>query len=114
MTFPTDHPELADCYDPAIINWPAQGPGPGRGGRIHRSVLLRAYWPASGRNHRPDEQQRDEPEIAERLRRHGHDPALLLRPDPVYAASIYSTLKQMAVFWQNYLTWDGITDWRIR
>ena len=104
MAFPTNHVELADCYDKTIIDWipiaEAQAKDSGWTGAFYRCHLGPLPNGSS-----------DKTTHNQRLCGAYADVDMLWHyyytRDSIYAASIYPALKDVALFWQNYLTLDG-------
>jgi alpha-L-fucosidase 2 len=102
--FPTNHVELADSYDKPVIDWipnaQAEATANGWTGayyRVHIGPLPNGSADTSEHN-----QKSCGAYAATDMIMHYY-----YAPDPAYASAIYPTLKQMAVFWENYLVADG-------
>jgi hypothetical protein len=101
---PSNHPELADCYDKAVIDWVpnAQALAKTRG-------WTGAYYPVhigpmpNGSNDKAEHNQKSMGAWAATVMIMHY----YYTRDLTYAQKIYPTLQQMAIFYQNYLTWDG-------
>jgi alpha-L-fucosidase 2 len=101
---PTNHPELTDCYEKAIIDWvpnaQAEAKANGWTGafyRVHIGPL------PNGSADKATWNQKSMGAWAATV--------MIMRyyytRDLTYAQKIYPTLQQMAIFLQNYLKWDG-------
>jgi alpha-L-fucosidase 2 len=102
--FPTNHVSLADAYDEPVANWVpnAQALATERGFtgayyRVHIGPLPNGSADTNEWN-----QKFPGAYAATDMLMHYY-----FTVDPAYATSVYPTLKQMAVFWENYLVWDG-------
>jgi alpha-L-fucosidase 2 len=102
--FPTNHVSLADAYDKPVIDWVpnAQGLATQRGFtgayyRVHIGPLPNGSADTNEWN-----QKFPGAYAATDMLMHYY-----YTVDHTYASSVYPTLKQMAVFWENYLSWDG-------
>jgi alpha-L-fucosidase 2 len=79
-SFPTNHVSLADAYDKPVIDWVPNGSADTN----EWNQKFNGAYAATG------------------MLMHYY-----YTVDPNYARSVYPTLKQMAVFWENYLVFDG-------
>jgi hypothetical protein len=102
--FPTNHVSLADAYDKPVIDWVpnAQALASMRGFtgayyRVHIGPLPNGSADTNEWN-----QKFPGAYAATDMLMHYY-----YTLDPIYAMSVYPTLRQMAVFWENYLVWDG-------
>jgi alpha-L-fucosidase 2 len=102
--FPTNHVSLADAYDKPVVDWVpnAQALATTRGFtgayyRVHIGPLPNGSADTNEWN-----QKFPGAYAATDILMHYY-----YTVDPAYAASVYPTLKQIAVFWENYLVWDG-------
>ncbi|HTA88577.1 MAG TPA: hypothetical protein VK745_03345 [Polyangiaceae bacterium] len=102
--FPTNHVELANNYDKAVIDWvpKAQAEATANGWtgafyRVHIGPLPNGSADTSEHN-----QKSIGAFAATDMIMHYY-----YTLDPAYASAIYPTLKQMAVFWESYLVKDG-------
>ncbi len=102
--FPTNHVSLADAYDKPVIDWVpnAQALATTRGFtgayyRVHIGPLPNGSADTNEWN-----QKFPGAYAATDILMHYY-----YTVDRTYAASVYPTLKQMAIFWENYLVWDG-------
>ena len=102
--FPTNHVGLADAYDKPVVDWVpnAQALATLRGFtgayyRVHIGPLPNGSADTNEWN-----QKFPGAYAATDILMHYY-----YTVDPVYATSVYPTLKQIAVFWENYLVWDG-------
>jgi alpha-L-fucosidase 2 len=102
--FPTNHVSLADAYDKPVVDWVpnAQALATLRGFtgayyRVHIGPLPNGSADTNEWN-----QKFPGAYAATDILMHYY-----YTVDPVYATSVYPTLKQIAVFWENYLVWDG-------
>jgi hypothetical protein len=102
--FPTNHVELADCYDQPIIDWV-----PNAQALATKNGWSGAYFrvhigpPPKGSGDTNEWNQKFNNAFAASVM---IDHWFVTR-DPAYGARIYDTLKQMATFWQGYLRKDG-------
>jgi len=101
---PTNHTDLADCYDKAVIDWlpNAQALAKARGWTGAYYCCHIGPLP----NGSADKSEHNQKSIGawaatDMIMRYYYT------RDLTYAQKVYPTLQQMAVFWQNYLTWDG-------
>ena len=104
LACPTNHTELMNCYDKAIIDWVpnAQALAKARGWTGAYYCCHIGPLP----NGSADKSEHNQKSIGawaatDMIMRYYYT------RDLTYAQKIYPTLQQMAVFWQNYLTWDG-------
>ena len=104
MAFPTNHTELADCYDKPVIDWlsKAQSEATANGWtgafyRVHIGPLPNGSGDTATWN-----QKSCGAFAATDMLMHYY-----YTRDTNYANGIYNTFKQVATFWQNYLSWDG-------
>ena len=104
MACQTNHPELADCYDKPVIDWvpnaQAEAKANGWTGayyRVHIGPLPNGSTDMNEWNQKSIGAWAATDMIMHYYYTH----------DLTYAQKIYSTLQQMAVFWQDYLHWDG-------
>ncbi len=102
--FPTNHVDLADAYDEPVLDWVpnAQALATMRGFtgayyRVHIGPLPNGSADTNEWN-----QKFPGAYAATDILMHYY-----YTVDPTYAASVYPALKQIAVFWENYLVWDG-------
>jgi len=102
--FPTNHVELADAYDAPIIDWldiakaeAAASSWQGAFYRVHLGPL-----PNGSSDKQTWNQKSCGAFAATDLLMHYYYTA-----DPAYAKKIYETIKQLAIFWEHYLTADG-------
>ena len=102
--FPTNHVNLADAYDKPVTDWVpnAQALATERGFtgayyRVHIGPLPNGSADTNEWN-----QKFPGAYAATDMLMHYY-----FTVDPAYATSVYPTLKQIAVFWENYLVWDG-------
>jgi hypothetical protein len=108
--FPTNHVELADCYDPPIIaytlsNAEAQATAAGFTGALFSiGVGISPHGQFGGGLGSTGNLKSIGAWSATDMIMHYY-----YRPDPAYAQSIYPALKQMALFWENYLVKNGST-----
>jgi hypothetical protein len=100
----SNHVELADSYDTPVLNWlpNAQALAQQRGWmgayyRVHIGPLPNGSGDTSEHN-----QKFNNAFAATDIIMHYY-----YTSDPTYAAKVYPTLKQMAVFWENYLVKNG-------
>lgn len=103
-SFPTNHVELASCYDAPVVNWlpkaETEATSDGWTGafyRIHIGPLPNGSVDTSTHN-----QKSAGAYAATDMIMHYY-----YTKDTTYANTIYPTLKQLATFWQNYLSWNG-------
>ncbi len=104
FAFPTNHVELGDSYDAPIIDWlpnaldlATQRGWSGAYYRVHIGPL------PNGSSDTNEWNQKFNGAFAASVMLMHYYTTL----DPNYAASIYETLKQLSVFWQDYLRLDG-------
>ena len=104
MSFPTNHPELADCYDKPVMDWvsngQAQATDSGWTGAFYRVHI--GPLPNGSADQNTWSQKFPGAFAATDMIMHYR-----YTNDLTYANKVYSTLKQIAIFWQNYLAWDG-------
>jgi alpha-L-fucosidase 2 len=102
--FPTNHVELADSYDQPVIDW------------VPNALALAKQEGFSGGYFRvhigpPPNGSADTNEWNQKFNNAYAASVMIdhwfMVRDPAYGAHIYDTLKQMAIFWQNYLRKDG-------
>ncbi|HEY2899134.1 MAG TPA: hypothetical protein VGL59_01065 [Polyangia bacterium] len=102
--FPTNHVELADSYDQPIIDWlpnaQAEATKNGWTGAYYRVHI--GPLPNGSADTNEWNQKFNNAFAASVMINHYYSTR-----DPVYAAHIYETLKQMSIFWQDYLKTDG-------
>ncbi|HUI92213.1 MAG TPA: hypothetical protein VLX68_08200 [Chitinivibrionales bacterium] len=104
LAFPTNHAELADCYDKPVIDWAANGQAlaaangwTGAYYRVHIGPL-----PGGSADTNQWNQKSCGAFAATDMLMHYY-----YTRDLTYANKVYPALKQVATFWQNYLSWDG-------
>ncbi|HEY2517529.1 MAG TPA: hypothetical protein VGI39_41935 [Polyangiaceae bacterium] len=102
--FSTNHVSLADSYDKPVVDWvpSAQALATQRGFsgayyRVHIGPLPNGSNDASEHN-----QKSPGAYAATDMIMHYY-----YTRDPGYANGVYPTLRQIALFWENYLVWDG-------
>jgi hypothetical protein len=105
MALPTNHVELAKAYDKPILDWiqNAQNEAVGNGwtGAFYR-VHIGPLPNGSGDTNTWNQKSIGAYAATNMIMRYYYT------RDPAYANSgVYSFLKQVALFWQNYLVWDG-------
>ncbi len=104
MACPTNHPELADSYDKPIIDWvpnaQSQASDSGWTGAFYRVHI--GPVPNGSADHNTWNQKFPGAFAATDMIMHYY-----YTHDLTYANKVYGTLKPIAIFWQNYLTWDG-------
>jgi alpha-L-fucosidase 2 len=104
MAFPTNHPELADCYDKSVIDWvpkaQAEAAASGWTGAFYR-VHIGPLPNGSGDQNTWNQKSCGAYAATDMIMHYYYT------RDLTYANSIYNTLKQIAIFWQDYLHWDG-------
>lgn len=101
---PTNHPELADSYDKPVIDWipnaQAEAKANGWTGAFYRVHI--GPLPNGSSDQNTWNQKSCGAFAATDMIMHYN-----YTKDLTYANRIYNTLKQMAIFWQDYLHWDG-------
>jgi len=102
--FPTNHPELADSSDQPVIDWLPKAQAEavankftGAFYRVHIGPLPNG----SGDTNLWNQKFNGAFAVSTSIMHY------YFTLDPAYAAKIYPTLKQISIFWQNYLTKDG-------
>jgi alpha-L-fucosidase 2 len=102
--FPTNHPELADSYDKPVIDWVPKAQADATANnftgafyRVHIGPLPNG----SGDTNFWNQKFNGAFAVSVSIMHY------YFTLDPAYAAKIYPTLKQISIFWQNYLTKDG-------
>lgn len=104
MSMPTNHPELADCYDKPVIDWvpnaQAEATANGWTGAFYR-VHIGPLPNGSGDQNTWNQKSPGAFAATDMIMHYYYT------RDLTYANKIYNTLKQMGIFWQNYLSWDG-------
>lgn len=104
MAFPTNHVELADCYDKAVVDWvpkaQAEASANGWTGAFYR-VHIGPLPNGSSDTQVHNQKSCGAFAATDMIMRYYYT------RDIAYANSVYNTLKQIATFWQNYLSWDG-------
>ncbi|HEX3697025.1 MAG TPA: hypothetical protein VH374_16730 [Polyangia bacterium] len=102
--FPTNHVELAANYDQPIIDWlpnaQAEATKNGWTGAYYRVHI--GPLPNGSADTNEWNQKFNNAFAASVMISHYYSTR-----DPAYAAGIYDTLKQMSIFWQDYLKTDG-------
>ncbi|HXK19147.1 MAG TPA: hypothetical protein VNG33_15145 [Polyangiaceae bacterium] len=102
--FPTNHVELADSYDKPVTDWlpraQALSTSHGWKGALYRVHI--GPLPNGSADTNEWNQKSMGGWAATVMNMHYY-----YTLDPAYAASIYPTLKQMSVFWENYLVKNG-------
>ena len=103
MTFPTNHTELADCYDKPVIDWIPYAQTLATQNGYTGAYYCVHIQPLPGYQGGGLMNQKSAGAFAatDMIMRYYYT------RDLTYANSIYNTLKQIATFWQNYLSWDG-------
>jgi hypothetical protein len=104
MAMPTNHPELADSYDKPVIDWvpnaQAEATANGWTGAFYR-VHIGPLPNGSGDQNTWNQKSPGAFAATDMIMHYYYT------RDLTYANKIYNTLKQMGIFWQNYLNWDG-------
>jgi hypothetical protein len=104
MAMPTNHPDLADCYDKPVIDWvpnaQAEATANGWTGAFYR-VHIGPLPNGSGDQNTWNQKSPGAFAATDMIMHYYYT------RDLTYANKIYNTLKQMGIFWQNYLNWDG-------
>jgi hypothetical protein len=104
MAFPTNHCELADSYDKPVIDWvpnaQAEATANGWTGAFYR-VHIGPLPNGSGDQNTWNQKSPGAFAATDMIMHYYYT------HDLTYANKIYNTLKQMGIFWQNYLNWDG-------
>ncbi|HEY4106073.1 MAG TPA: hypothetical protein VGM44_19365 [Polyangiaceae bacterium] len=102
--FPTNHVELADSYDKPVVDWiptaQAEAQTNGFTGALYR-VHIGPLPNGSGDKNEWNQKSPGAFAATDILMHY------YFTHDPTYAGSVYPALKQIATFWQNYLTKDG-------
>jgi alpha-L-fucosidase 2 len=103
-SFPTNHVDLADSYDQPVIDWvpnaQAEATQNGFTGAFYR-VHIGPLPNGSGDKNEWNQKSCGAFAVTDMLMHYYYT------ADPTYGSAIYPTLKQLATFWQNYLTKDG-------
>jgi alpha-L-fucosidase 2 len=103
-SFPTNHVDLADSYDQPVMDWvpnaQAEATQNGFTGAFYR-VHIGPLPNGSADKNEWNQKSCGAFAVTDMLMHYYYT------ADPTYAAAIYPTLKQLATFWQNYLTKDG-------
>ncbi|HTM45126.1 MAG TPA: hypothetical protein VL137_09245 [Polyangiaceae bacterium] len=104
MAFPTNHVELADSYDRPVTDWldnaKTEATSNGWGGAFYRVHI--GPLPDGSGDTATHNQKSCGAFAATVLIQHYY-----YTRDPQYAQSVFETLRQLAIFWQNYLRLDG-------
>ena len=102
--FPTNHVALADSYDKPLIDWlpKAEALAVARGwtGAYYR-VHIGPLPNGSGDSNEWNQKSSGAFAISDSLMHYYYT------NDKVYAQKIYETVKQLGIFWRDYLTFDG-------
>jgi hypothetical protein len=104
MAMPTNHPDLADSYDKPVIDWvpnaQAEATANGWTGAFYR-VHIGPLPNGSGDQNTWNQKSCGAFAATDMIMHYYYT------RDLTYANKIYNTLKQIGIFWQNYLSWDG-------